>query len=70
MNPEEITVRKTPFLFLKWLFIIEFFLAILPFVVVTLMNLRQSYDGTVLSQTVSYTFLVAIFVLRTLVNPQ
>ena len=66
MIPEDVTIRKTPFLFLKWLVTIEFFLAILPFVIVTLANLRQSYDGTVLSRTVSYTFLVAI-VLTTIV---
>ena len=60
MNREEITIRKTPFLFLKWLVTIEFFLAVLPFAIATLAHLRQSYDGTVLARTVSYNFLVAI----------
>lgn len=60
MNREEIVVRKTPFLFLKWLIIVEFFFALLPFLVVTLASLRQSYEGSALSGTVSYNLLLAI----------
>jgi membrane protein YdbS with pleckstrin-like domain len=60
MNSEEITIRKTPFLFLKWLVIIEFLFALLPFLIVTLLKVRDSYSGSALAETVSYSVLVAI----------
>ena len=65
MNENEFTIRKTPFLFLKWLVAIEFFFAILPFLALTVARVRESYDSSALSQTVSYSLLVAI-VLTTL----
>jgi membrane protein YdbS with pleckstrin-like domain len=60
MSQEETTIRKTPFLFLKWLVITEFFFALLPFLAATLTGLRQTYDASTSSGTVSYTFLVII----------
>ena len=60
MNRDEIGVRKTPFQFLKWLVVIEFLFALLPFLLVLLANLRQSYEGSVLGGTVSYNLLVTI----------
>ena len=60
MSRDEISVRKTPFQFLKWLVVIEFLFALLPFLLVLLANLRQSYEGSVLGGTVSYNLLVAI----------
>lgn len=60
MSEEEITIRKTPFLFLKWLVIVEFLFALLPFLAATLTSLRYAYDGSAVSGTVSYTLLVAI----------
>jgi membrane protein YdbS with pleckstrin-like domain len=60
MDRREFTIRKTPFLFLKWLVIIEFFFALLPFLAVILINLRPSYEGTPLAGTVSYNLLLAI----------
>jgi hypothetical protein len=60
MTREEITIRKTPFLFLRRLFIIEFFFAILPFLVVMLLNVRDSYNDSTLSGTMSYSLAVAI----------
>jgi len=60
MNRDEISIRKTPFQFLKWLVVIEFFFALLPFLIVFLTNLRQSYEGSGLAGTVSYNLLVAI----------
>ena len=60
MNRDEISVRKTPFQFLKRLVVIEFFFALLPFLLVLLTNLRQSYEGSALGGTVSYNLLVAI----------
>ncbi len=60
MSRDEISVRKTPFQFLKWLVVIEFFFALLPFLLTLLPNLRQSYEGAGLAATVSYNLLVAI----------
>ena len=60
MNRDEISIRKTPFQFLKWLVVIEFFFALLPFLVALLPNLRQSYEGAGLAATVSYNLLVTI----------
>ncbi|NIV38815.1 MAG: PH domain-containing protein [Anaerolineae bacterium] len=40
--------------------IVEFFFALLPFLIVLLTNLRQSYEGSGLAGTVSYNLLVAI----------
>jgi hypothetical protein len=60
MDRKEFTIRKTPFLFLKWLVIIEFFFALLPFLAVLLLNLRPNYEGTPLAGTVSYNLLLAI----------
>ena len=60
MNRDEISIRKTPFQFLKWLVTIEFFFALLPFLILLLANIRQSYEGSGLAGTVSYNLLVAI----------
>jgi membrane protein YdbS with pleckstrin-like domain len=65
MGQEAIVVRKSPYLFLKWVVTIEFFFAILPFLAAALVRLRESYDSTAVSGTVSYTLLVAV-VLTTL----
>ena len=60
MSRDEISVRKTPFQFLRWLVAIEFFFALLPFLILLLTNLRQSYEGSGLAGTVSYNLLVAL----------
>jgi membrane protein YdbS with pleckstrin-like domain len=60
MGEEEIIIRKTPFLYLKWLVIIEFLFALLPFLAAVLPGLRIAYDATTVARTISYTFLVAI----------
>lgn len=60
MNQPEIIIRKTPFLFLRWLVIIEFLFAILPFLVATLLRAQDAYDTSPLAGTVSYSLLVAI----------
>jgi hypothetical protein len=60
MSRDEISIRKTPFQFLKWLVVIEFVFALAPFLILLLTNLRQSYEGSGLAGTVSYNLLVAI----------
>jgi membrane protein YdbS with pleckstrin-like domain len=60
MDREGLTIRKTPFLFLKWLVVVEFFFALVPFLAVLLINLRQSYEGSPLAGTVPYNLLLTI----------
>ncbi len=60
MGQHEILVRKSPFLFLRRLVLIEFFFALLPFGVAALVNLRGGYEGTFLASSVSYTLFLVI----------
>jgi hypothetical protein len=60
MRQEEIVVRKSPFLFLKRVVLIEFLFAFLPFLAAALASLRETYDSTAVSGTVSYTLMVAV----------
>lgn len=65
MSEKEFAIRKTPFLFLKWLVIVEFLFALLPFLAAALTGLRQTYDGSAAAGTVSYSLLV-VMVMTTL----
>jgi membrane protein YdbS with pleckstrin-like domain len=60
MDHEEITIRKTPFIFLKYLVIIEFTFALLPFVATLIFALRDSYDQSAFAGTLSYNLLLTI----------
>jgi membrane protein YdbS with pleckstrin-like domain len=59
-DQQEIILRKTPFLFLKWLVAIEFFFALLPFLAVLVLNVRQSYESSPFSGTLSYSLVLAM----------
>lgn len=60
MNQDELVIKKSPFQFLKWLVIIEFFFALVPIVLVLLSPVRTTYDSTPMAGTVSYGFLLLI----------
>ena len=62
MKPEDVTVRASPFVFLIRVAVIEFFFALLPFVLVAVFNLRSEYETLVLSQTISYALFMTIVV--------
>jgi hypothetical protein len=59
-DQQEINLRKTPFLFLKWLVAIEFFFALLPFIAVLILNPQQSYESSPIARTLPYSLLLAI----------
>jgi hypothetical protein len=57
---QKIILRKTPFLFLKWLVAIEFFFVLLPFLAILIFNLQQSYESSPFARTLPYSLLLAI----------
>lgn len=60
MNNDEIVIKKTPFLFLKYLVFIEFTFALLPFVATLIFELRNSYDQSAFAGMVSYNLLLVV----------
>ena len=60
MKLDKITVRKSPFFFLKLAVVIEFFFAFLPIFVVVLLGAEGTYAEFALSRTVSFTLLITI----------
>jgi membrane protein YdbS with pleckstrin-like domain len=54
------TLRKSPFVFLKRLIVIEFFFALLPFVVAWLLSLDQTYQETEIAASISFPVLTTI----------
>jgi hypothetical protein len=65
MNPSEIAIRKTPFLFLKRVAVLIFFFALLPAFAAALLDLRSEYQASALAGIVpNYTlFLVLLLAL-------
>lgn len=59
---DALILHKTPFLFLRYLVIIEFFFALLPLVAALVFPLRAEYNDTALAQSLSYNFLLTIIV--------
>jgi membrane protein YdbS with pleckstrin-like domain len=59
MKHDEIVIKKSPFQFLKWLVIIEFFFALVPSLLL-LLPVRSTYDATPLAGAISYNFLLVI----------
>jgi membrane protein YdbS with pleckstrin-like domain len=60
MTQQALTIRRTPFVFLRWLVIIEFFFALVPFLVALVANARRAYETSGAAGTVSFTLLVAL----------
>ena len=54
MSNEPGTIRKTPFLFIRYLVIIEFFFAFLPLVATLIFPIQAEYNQTMLAQELSY----------------
>ena len=53
-------IRKSPFIFIKYLVIIEFTFALLPYLVTLIFGFRNTYDQTPLANGVSYNLIVTI----------
>ena len=62
---QEILIRKSPFQFLKWIVLVEFFFALTPLILAALLGLRDDYETFTLSGSISYTLMITI-VLTTL----
>ncbi|MCB0073342.1 MAG: putative DNA binding domain-containing protein, partial [Caldilineaceae bacterium] len=60
MRFDELAIKKSPFVFIKLLVLIEFLFALTPFVVAALINARRAYEDTALARTVSYDLLSAV----------
>lgn len=60
MNTNPRIIRKSPFIFIKYLVIIEFTFALLPFLITLIFNLRNTYDQTTLANGISYNLFVTI----------
>ena len=54
------TIRKTPYLFLRYLILIEFFFAALPLFASLILPVQAEYNQTALAQEISYTVLLLI----------
>jgi membrane protein YdbS with pleckstrin-like domain len=55
-------IHKTPFLFLRYLVIIEFFFAFLPLVAMLFFPIQAGYNETALAQELSFSVLLTIIV--------
>ena len=60
MNATQMIIRKSPFIFIKYLVIIEFTFALLPYLVTLIFSLRNTYDQTPLANGISYNLIVTI----------
>lgn len=61
MNPREIVIRKSPFVFLKRVAILIFFFALLPTFAALALNLRGDYQASALARVVpDYTLFVVL----------
>lgn len=54
-------IRKTPYIFLRNLVLIEFIFAFLPFMAALILPIQAEYNETGLAQNLSYTMLLVIF---------
>jgi hypothetical protein len=62
MSNNSLTIHKTPFLFLRYLVIIEFFFAFLPLIASLIFPIRTEYNETALAQELPYNLLLTIVV--------
>ena len=54
------TVRRSPFLFIKWVIVIEFVFALLPFLIELLFNSQRAYEATGAARSLPYNLLVLL----------
>jgi membrane protein YdbS with pleckstrin-like domain len=60
MNADQMIIRKSPFIFIKYLVIIEFAFALLPFLATLIFSMRNTYDQSTLAGGLSYNLLITI----------
>lgn len=62
MHSNSQSIRKTPFLFIRYLVFIEFFFALLPLIAAVIFPVQSEYNETPLAQELSYNVLLTIIV--------
>ena len=60
INNNEITLKKSPFVFLKAIVVIQFMFGLFPIMITILFNFSEQYNATAFAQTISYNLLVVI----------
>ncbi len=51
MKQEEIVIKQSPFVFIKYIVIVEFFFALIPLLAAQLLRAEDSYETVGLAQT-------------------
>lgn len=54
------TIRKSPFVFVRYLVVIEFFFAFLPLIAAVIFPVQAEYNQTALAQELSYNVLLTV----------
>jgi hypothetical protein len=62
MRQEDIVVKQSPFIFIKYIIIVEFLFALIPLLVVQLLGAQANYETAGLARTLPYGWLVTIIV--------
>jgi len=62
MPSNTLFIKKSPFLFIKYLILITFLFALLPFLIAWIMDARESYEALALAKSLSYNLFVTIAV--------
>ena len=62
MQPDQTIVRKSPFLFLKWVVVVEFLFALAPVVLSVALNLQADYEASSGGRGLPYSALLVIVV--------
>jgi hypothetical protein len=60
MKQEEIVIKQSPFIFIKYIVIVEFFFALIPLLVIQLLGAQDSYETFDLARTLPYGWLITI----------
>ena len=57
---DEIVIKQSPFIFIKYLVVIEFFFAFIPIIAIWLLDAESTYESVVLAQSLPFGWLIAI----------
>ena len=61
-SAQTLHIKKTPFVFLKALVIIQLFFGLLPVLLAFLLNFSEQYNGTAFARIISYNLLVVLII--------
>jgi membrane protein YdbS with pleckstrin-like domain len=57
---DEIVIKQSPFIFIKYLVVIEFFFAFIPIIAIWLLDAARTYESVDLAQSLPFGWLIAI----------